>query len=312
MKFAFALVTTVVFAACSAKVQSNGAPAPKSPDDLTQSPASQELKVKGVTEGSDGVNEVVVVSPNAAAKEVNFTLDAKESGKLDLSLMSAAEYVCSHEDLVVEKYWEDMTGGGVQSSTVADGMVDVIAGHYYRVRYSVTSAASCDGYKEQFMAAFYNTSAALPEASTPAVPDERAIPLYNLPDGNNLDLGQLKLDDVYSNGTDGRTGLPEHSDTQTDFSMTATWSFTLDAPATLSFDNYHGTGYFSAEHVSHIVILNADGTVVSVLPMPKNSMADVVYSLNDELPAGSYKLLFVIHSARDSLFRVSFKAHTNH
>ena len=122
----------------------------------------------------------------------------------------------------------------------------------------------------------------------------------------------MKLDDEYSNGTDGHTAVPGHADTQTDFSMTATWSFTLDAPATLSFDNYHRTGYFSAEHVSHIVVLNADGAVVSVLSMPKESTSDVVYSLNDELPAGSYKLLFVIHSAQDSLFRFSFKAHTSH
>ncbi len=122
----------------------------------------------------------------------------------------------------------------------------------------------------------------------------------------------MKLDDEYSNGTDGHTAVPGHADTQTDFSMTATWSFTLDAPATLSFDNYHRTGYFSAEHVSHIVVLNADGAVVSVLSMPKESTSDVVYSLNDELPAGSYKLLFVIHSAQDSLFRFSFKAQTNH
>ena len=311
MKFTSVLVSTVVFAACSAKVHSNGAVAPQFPLGI-ESRASQELKVKGITEGSDGVNELVVVSPNAAAKEFNFTVDAKESGKLDLSLMSSAEYVCSHDDLVVQKYWEDMTGGSVQSSTAANGMVDVIAGHSYRVRYSVTSATACDGYKEQFMAAFYNTTAVQPEASTPAAAEEGAVPLYNLADGNNLDLGQLKLDDEYSNGTDGRTALPEHASTQTDFSMTATWSFTLDAPATLSFDNYHGTGYFSAQHVSHIVVLNSDGAVVSVLPMPKESTSDVVYSLNDELPAGSYKLLFVIHSAQDSLFRFSFKAHTSH
>ena len=155
MKSALIIAAAVSFASCSAKVSSKGGdPAPNSQWGLEPSPGSQDLKVVGITDGSDGINKVVVITPKTTAQDVSFTVDAKETGKLELSLESAIQYACTGGQLDVKKYFEDITGGNVQSTTAAQGALAMIAGHSYRVRYSVTAAGACDGYQEDFKATF--------------------------------------------------------------------------------------------------------------------------------------------------------------
>lgn len=174
MKSVLVLAAAISLASCSAKVSSGGgAPVQPPPSfDFTPSPGTQELKVKGITEGSDGGNKVVVVRPNTTAQNVSFTVDAKESGKLELSLDSSMEVACTGGQLEVKKYFEDMTGGNVLSTTDALGALPMIAGHSYRVRYSITAAGACDGYQEDFRAVFSAGAIANPGTpSTPGQPD---------------------------------------------------------------------------------------------------------------------------------------------
>lgn len=167
MKSVLVLAAAISLASCSAKVSSGGgAPVQPPPSfDFTPSPGTQELKVKGITEGSDGGNKVVVVRPNTTAQNVSFTVDAKESGKLELSLDSSMEVACTGGQLEVKKYFEDMTGGNVVSKTDAVGGLPMIAGHSYRVRYSITAAGACDGYQEDFRAVFSAGEAPMPGPS---------------------------------------------------------------------------------------------------------------------------------------------------
>jgi hypothetical protein len=218
MKSVLVLAAAISLASCSAKVSSGGsAPVPPPPSiDYTPSPGTQELKVKGITEGSDGANKVVVVKPNTTAQDVNFTVDAKETGKLELSLDGSMEVACTGGQLDVKKYYEDMTGGSVQSTTDAVGALPMIAGHSYRVRYSITAAGACEAYEEDFRATFTAGpfGPVIPsDPVTPTTPDE---PAAHNACANAYDIGTF-----YTNAADGEwcehtvadpsTGISNHA-----------------------------------------------------------------------------------------------------
>jgi len=128
------------------------------------------------------------------AKDLSFTVDAKETGKLELSLVQSAQYACTGGQLEVKKFFEDMTGGNVVSTTDAVGDLPMIASHSYRVRYSITAAGACDGYQEDFRAVF-SAGAIAPNPETPSTPGQ--------PDSANSCATANDIGTFYANAAPG-------------------------------------------------------------------------------------------------------------
>jgi hypothetical protein len=195
MKLGFVLCSAFALASCTADVKSNPGPAQTLPEgiELTDSPAAQDLKVAGLPEGSDGINQVSVVNPNATPKEFIFAIDAKATGTIELSLQSSIEVGCTDGGLSVVSYWEEVLSGVVREPVSAEGPLTVVAGHSYRVRFVISATGACSGYSQDFEARFTDGSA------SPTEP----VPTPDQPSDSNACDSRDDIGTFFANAADG-------------------------------------------------------------------------------------------------------------